>query len=156
MAKTPNPRPEPDADADADAELDLSSLIDVSFLLLIFFLVSTVLIRPEFDLGMQLPGGGTAVDPDPPLHISIAGDGRVTVGGLELAGPSEPGEAAPVEQLRGELVEFRKRAISVGEQPLVSLSASSACDTQRFIDVINALSFAKIDHVAMVDDLAAN
>ncbi|QQL43946.1 biopolymer transporter ExbD [Sulfuriroseicoccus oceanibius] len=38
--------------------LDISSLIDVSFLLLIYFLVTTTLKPKEVDLGFRLPGEG--------------------------------------------------------------------------------------------------
>lgn len=148
----------PDREADSEPELDISSLIDVSFLLLIFFLISTTLIKPERDLAMRLPAVDSPVqaDPDPALEIAIATDGRVSAGGLELAGPSEPGEPSQLGALRDELVAVKHRADLVGEVPLISLTAASGCGTQRFIDVINALAFAKIDRIAMSDDLAAN
>jgi biopolymer transport protein ExbD len=140
----------------SDPELDISSLIDVSFLLLIFFLVSSTLMKSESDLGLTLPGDMAGGDPDPALLVAIADDGRITVGGQELVGPSEAGEPSQVEALRSELVEFKKRAELLGDEPLVSLDAASGCKTQRFIDVINALSFAKIDRIAMNDGFAAN
>ena len=152
MPKTPKPPEE----LDSEVKLDLSSLIDVSFLLLIFFLVSSTLMKAEADLGLQLPGDMLGGDPDPALLIAIAGDGRVTAGGQELVGPSAGGGASQVQPLRSELVEFKRRADLLGGEALVSLDAASGGNTQRFIDVINALTFAGINHIAMVDGFAAN
>ena len=41
--------------SDEDPELDISSLIDVSFLLLIYFIVTSTLQKRETDLGITLP-----------------------------------------------------------------------------------------------------
>jgi biopolymer transport protein ExbD len=151
MQKNRKTRQEPDS----DPELDISSLIDVSFLLLIFFLVTSTLLKKESDLGLSLPGKGLG-DPEVALEIAIAADGRITVGGEEMAGPAEAGEPAPMKEIRDQLLEHKKRADLIGDTTLVSLRSSGEASTQRFIDVINALAYAGIDHIALAGDLAAN
>lgn len=134
-------------------ELDISSLIDVSFLLLIFFIVTSTLLNRETDLPMAI--GGVPERPSDPvvaLDVTIADDGSVTVGGQELAGSAVPGEPGDMGEIREQLLEHRRRAELLGEQPLVSLVASDHSDTQRFVDVLNALSYAGIEQIA----LAAN
>lgn len=143
--------PQPPRQSDSDHDLDVSSLIDVSFLLLIFFLVSSTLLKRETDLGMLIGRGETPVDPAVPLEIAIAADGRIIMGGQELAGPSVPGEPSQITKIRDELKEHKTRADLIGEDALVSLDAAGGAGTQRFIDVINALSFAGIEHIALVD-----
>ncbi|MFT5409511.1 MAG: biopolymer transport protein ExbD [Verrucomicrobiales bacterium] len=140
----------------SDPELDISSLIDVSFLLLIFFLVTSTLLKRESDLAMKLPTPGEGVDPTEALQIAIAGDGRITIGGQEMAGPSDQGVASQITEVRNQLTEHRKRAELFGDQPFVSLRASDEANTQRFVDVLNALAYAGIDRIALQDDLAAN
>jgi biopolymer transport protein ExbD len=156
----PTPRSKPSNpsrhEPPSDPELDLSSLIDISFLLLIFFLVSSTLLKRETDLGLDLSGEGRPIDPPVPLAIDIAGDGSITVGGQQMGGASQPGEPGQIDEVREQLLEFRKRAELVGETAQVSLSAAGEADTQRFIDVINALSYAGIDHIALNDAIAAN
>ena len=150
-AKTPR-------DAFDDPELDISSLIDVSFLLLIFFLVTSTLLKRESDLGLQIPSAyGESVDPLVALDVSIAADGRVTIGGQEFAGVSQAAEPSKIDEVREQLVEYKLRSDLVGDAALVRLSAAGETNAQRFIDVVNALTFAGIDHIAMTDpELAAH
>ena len=60
---------------EAEPVLDMSSLIDVSFLLLIYFLVTSTLDPKEADLGMKLPTTETSaanpveIDPDSPWRL---------------------------------------------------------------------------------------
>jgi len=147
MARKPHPR----RASDNGPDLDISSLIDVSFLLLIFFLVSSSLMKRETELPMGIGGEGErSIDPLVALDVSIAMDGRITVGGQELAGASEPGIPGEMAEVREQFLEHRRRAELLDEQPLVSLQAAGEADTQRFIDVINALSYAGIQNIALV------
>ncbi|PKK88593.1 MAG: biopolymer transporter ExbD [Candidatus Wallbacteria bacterium HGW-Wallbacteria-1] len=63
------------------AQLDLVPLIDVVFLLLIFFMVTTTFISVEHQLKVKLPsadtGKGTAAKN---LCITLAGDGTILLG----------------------------------------------------------------------------
>ena len=140
---------------DQDPELDISSLIDVSFLLLIFFLVTSSLIKREGELGLNLPGEGTG-DPDVALDITIAGDGRIDVGGQELAGPSDGTKAGRIEEVRQHLKTHKELTGLYGDTAMVSLSASDEACTQRFVDVLNALDSAGIENIAIRDYVAAN
>lgn len=65
--------------------IDLTPLIDVVFLLLIFFMVSTTFIR-ESRLEIELPEASASAQPeaDAPLEISISSDGKVAVDGQAL------------------------------------------------------------------------
>ena len=62
--------------------LDISSLIDVAFLLLIYFIVTTTLTKSEADLGMVLPGvasnQSTSVKVDQ-MVVKVAADQSVFV-----------------------------------------------------------------------------
>ena len=59
--------------------LDISSLIDVSFLLLIYFLITSTLQKKEADLGLTLPTQIPNDNPDPidPVAIKITVDGAI-------------------------------------------------------------------------------
>ncbi len=83
--------------------LDLSSLIDVSFLLLIYFLVTMTLRVPDADLAMTLPGkklGEPTIDfIDEPPVIGIQADGQITYSD-ELVESGNTSRHLPVPQSR--------------------------------------------------------
>ena len=135
-----------------DPELDISSLIDVSFLLLIFFLVTSTLLKLENDLALKVPVDQPPSDPVVALEIAIADDGRITIGGQEMAGPSTSGEEGKIEEIRSHLKHYRERSELLDEEPLVSIDASGEANAQRFIDVLNALAYAKIENIALASN----
>lgn len=65
--------------------IDITPLIDVVFILLIFFMVTTTFQR-EADLAINLPAASEepASQTDTPLEIVITAQGQYMVGGLEL------------------------------------------------------------------------
>ena len=54
-----------------DPELDISSLVDVAFLLLIYFLVTSTLKKDETDLSIILPTSIPTDNPDPPVKANF-------------------------------------------------------------------------------------
>jgi biopolymer transport protein ExbD len=74
-------------DAENEADIPLTSLIDVVFLLLIFFLVATTFTRKELDQKVQLPrseAGEKAVAAPENLIVNIREDGALVVNGRRL------------------------------------------------------------------------
>ena len=66
-----------------EGQLNLMPLIDMVFLLLIFFLVATTFAQEERDLSIKLPGTGRASalsSPQQQLIINIQADGSIKVG----------------------------------------------------------------------------
>ena len=74
----------------AEFGIDLMPLIDVVFLLLIFFLITTSFARPkeEHKIPVNLPSGvtGSESKSDDPVTIVVAADGRVRFEDEEIAG----------------------------------------------------------------------
>lgn len=74
----------------AEFGIDLMPLIDVVFLLLIFFLITTSFARPkeEHKIPVNLPSGvtGSESQSDDPVTIIVAADGRVRFEEEEIAG----------------------------------------------------------------------
>lgn len=138
-------------ESDEDPELDISSLIDVSFLLLIYFIVTSTLQKRETDLGITLPSTvpTDSTDPVDPLAIKISKDGAITVDEIELEGAGKDGEPSKVEALRTRLTEYKTQTELVNEKPMVVLAAADDGKTQRFVDVVNALAFVGIKSITM-------
>lgn len=92
-----------------EIELNITPLIDIVFLLLIFFMVSTTF-QTESQLRVQLPKAQQSADAEPtePLEIVISADGQYAVDGREL-----------MDNQRATLVDALARATEGGERPLV-------------------------------------
>lgn len=69
-----------------ELELNITPLIDIVFLLLIFFMVSTTF-QTESQLRVQLPEASDDQAPDPrdPLELVVSAEGQYAVGGRELS-----------------------------------------------------------------------
>lgn len=75
-----------DADDERPFAIDLTPMVDVVFLLLVFFLAATTLARREVELDLRLPEArsGTAAGSGRQLVVNVFADGRFVVDGREL------------------------------------------------------------------------
>jgi biopolymer transport protein ExbD len=65
--------------------LNLTSMTDIVFLMLVFFMLATTYVDPERALGVDLPGAESAEEPPPrELVVNVLEDGRFVVAGEEL------------------------------------------------------------------------
>lgn len=139
---------------DDPPKLDISSLIDICFLLLIYFLVTSTLVPRETDLDMRLPAQVLSdATPDiEPMFIRVDANGIIYSG----TGPAQqtldtnPDERE-VPLLAGQLKVYADAARSAGSTPLVQIYADGSASQQRVIDVLNALAKAGIASVTFTD-----
>ena len=74
-------------DNDHELALNLTPMIDVVFLLLIFFMVATTFLDPEREIGIELPEAesGTTLEEAPEeLIINVLRDGSLVLAGEEI------------------------------------------------------------------------
>jgi biopolymer transport protein ExbD len=95
-------------------QINMTPMIDVTFLLIIFFLLSSHLAQQETQLELDLPtaaSGRQAVDDERPrLSVNVAADGSVMLGSTETQ-PQEMGRRLRIERDRlGGDLEVRIRA----------------------------------------------
>ena len=139
-----NLRPRPEEEPD----LNLTSLIDVVLLLLIFFMVSTTFVK-ESHLKIQLPQASN--DPAPeqqlsPIEISVTASGEFRVDGKTLLNTSPATLSAAVEKLAGE-----RRVLPI------TIRADARATHQSVVtamDVVGRLGFRAIN-IATVNEPAA-
>lgn len=132
------------APKEEDPALDMSSLIDVSFLLLIYFLVTSTLDPKEADLGMTMPtssGKGAAVEIDQ-MTIEVNSTGHIVLNDEVL---DTDAESRKVPLLLDRLRTYAESARLTDSKPMVIIAADDAAKGQRFIDVLNALADPKVD-----------
>ncbi|MCF7674626.1 MAG: biopolymer transporter ExbD [Akkermansiaceae bacterium] len=143
-----------DAVEEEKTSLDISSLIDVTFLLLIYFLVTSAIQVKETDLGMKLPAAMPS-DKQPdiePMFIKIDASGIIYAGtgNSQMVLDSDP-NIRSLPMLAQQLDMYASAARSANKSPLVQLWADGGATTQRVIDVINALAVVKIESVTFTD-----
>lgn len=118
----------------------MSSLIDVAFLLLIYFLVTSTLDPKEADLGMTMPtsqsDGSTDVEIDQ-MTITVNALGHIVVNDEVL--DSDP-DNRDVPLLLDRLSTYAESARLTNSKPMVIIAADDAAKGQRFVDVLNALA----------------
>lgn len=144
-----------EAQEDANPELDISSLIDVCFLLLIYFLVTSTITPRETDLGMALPAANPTPQEQPeiaPLFIRIEPTGAIFtgIGANQLAMDSDT-SVRELPLLLAQLDMYASTARAAKETPLVQIHADDDASQQRVIDVLNALAAVKITTVTFTD-----
>ncbi|RMH01694.1 MAG: biopolymer transporter ExbD [Planctomycetota bacterium] len=74
----------PEIAPDEEPALNLTSMIDVVFLLLIFFMVSTTFLDPERQVDLELPRApeaGAEAERQAEIVVNVLADGRVSIGG---------------------------------------------------------------------------
>lgn len=132
-----------------EPELNISPLIDVAFLLLIYFLVTTTLMKDEADLSMVLPGVSQVESQPVPvdqMRIEIDPTGVILVN-------REPVDTDindhRVLNLTDRLTRYAAAAKIAQSEALVVIKADERVPEQRFIDVLNACSKADIKHVSI-------
>ena len=125
-----------------DPAVDISSLIDVSFLLLIYFLVASSMDTRESDLSMELPtdtGKASNIQIDP-LKIRLTESGQITIADTVMADD---------RQMESELDRYKQLVDATNKKPLVIVGADDEAKQQRFIDLMNALAKVGITTVTL-------
>ena len=136
-------------DGEEEAELDISPLIDVAFLLLIYFIVTTTLIKQEADLGLRLPGiteGDMTKSEVDQMLIKIAADGSISVN--DEITDSDPNDRR-VPKLTERLKLYQEIADAAGSEALVVIGCDNQAPNQRFLDVLNACKAADLKNVSL-------
>lgn len=134
--------------------LDISSLIDVCFLLLIYFIVTTTIKAKETDTNMQLPAMAPSDDiPEiKPLFIKVASDGIIF---LNTGPAQEQLDSDPADHklplLESRLGAYADQARAIGQDPLVQVFVDGDAKHQRAIDVIDVLRSKGISKVTFTD-----
>ena len=137
-----------------EPELDISSLIDVCFLLLIYFLVTSTITPRETDLGMSLPAANPSNEQPKiePMFIRVDAAGVIYTGvGAGQQQLDQDASSRDVPLLDSQLDLYSAAARSAGSTPLVQVFVDPGTTQQRVIDVLNSLAGAGISSVTFTD-----
>lgn len=126
-------------------------MIDVVFLLLIFFMVSTSLIKEETDLGIQLPTDTEAKASEelPNRHtIDVLPDGSVLFNGSPIASPFE---RITLHGLIVTLTRVKGTSDRMNKKTVIVIIADPLSPHYKSIEVLDACAAADIKYVSFGD-----
>lgn len=135
-------------------EVDLTPMIDVTFLLLIYFMVTTMLKQPEAELSIQLPGKPQSSDITPMdmLNVKIGDTGEVYLNGSEIEDgldfemPDLVSNLKVQKGMRDQLISSGAKTKAEAELK-VQIESSGIAEHQSAISVLNACSEAGVNKV---------
>lgn len=136
-----------------EPELDISSLIDVCFLLLIYFMVTATIQPRESDLGLSLPTGQSSAPSDlDPMLVAIQEDGSIVLNKEEqLDAGASLSNRRELPLLKERLSIYKSGAEAANATPLVQVEVKDESSQQSVIDVINCLKGVGIESVTFTD-----
>ncbi|MEI8284343.1 MAG: biopolymer transporter ExbD [bacterium] len=127
-------------------ELQIAPMIDVCFLLLFFYILTSKPVKEESDMTMTLPGTipqeQTLEIPDE-QRLIIQDNGQILLNDL----PLDQIESHDLPALLSTLKRFKESAVANKTEALITLDVGDNAVHQRVVDVLNACALAGIQGV---------
>jgi len=131
-----------------EIKVDMTPMIDVVFLLLVFFMVTTTLMKQEADLSLQLPSDTPPKNTEelPEKHtLDIYTDGRIEL----TRGPiGDPIHGVELKNLGASLKRLKMTADRMDKKTIVLIHASPYSPHLQSIKVLDACAFAGVKYVS--------
>jgi len=128
---------------DGEVGFQIAPMVDVVFVLMLFFMASAGMQVVEKELTINLPSGGTSTKAGPPptpIIIDISSDGQVMMNNQAYGTPTDKN----LNQLR----EWLKNAISqFGDKDPVIIRPTPETRHERIIDVLNAAAASGVKNL---------
>jgi biopolymer transport protein ExbD len=129
-----------------EPELNVAPLIDMVFLLLVYFMVSASLVKSEGDLGIRLPGmnpTAEAVDMPDEQIVEVRANNRVYLNDREY----DNFDSMDMPQLVAVLQRYKAASDAAQSKAMITINGDDKATHQRVIDVMNACASAGITNV---------
>jgi biopolymer transport protein ExbD len=124
----------------------IAPMIDVVFVIMLFFMVMAGAVKVEKELNTQLPGtaeSSSSADFVDEQIINIADNGEITLNDE----PFDSAASRDLPQLKGTLLRLKQNADAAKTPAIVTIVSDPAAKYSRTVDVLDALAVAKIDNV---------
>ncbi len=128
----------------------MGPMIDMVFLLLVFFMVTAKPTKQEADIGLKLPGTVTqeeALEMPDEQRIVIQANGQVVLNDA----PIDSHNSSDLPRLLATLARFKKTADANRSEALVTIDPHDSVPHQRIVDVLNTCAKAEITGVTFAD-----
>lgn len=128
----------------------MGPMIDMVFLLLVFFMVSAKPVKQESDINIGLPGTVSqeeALDIPDEQRIQIQPNGQIVLNDQPMDSPAN----AEMPSLLTTLKRFKESADSNKTEALITIDADDAANHERIVQVLNVCARAEITGVTFAD-----
>jgi len=132
---------------DGSVGFQIAPMIDVVFVIMLFFMVMAGAVKVEKELNSQLPGvAETSCSTDfvDEQLITITEAGEVSLNDEQMDSP----ESHELPQLKDTLLRLKQNADAAKTPVIVTIISEEMAKYSRTVDVLNALAVAKIDSVS--------
>lgn len=126
-------------------EMQIAPLIDVVFLLLIYFMVTASLIKKEADLSFMLPA---KVDTPDPITLPIEVMIEVSEAGVISVNGMVYGRNGNLDDLIGQLISFREAADSSKSDLIVNILPEDKAVHSHIVKVMDACAAADVKNMS--------
>lgn len=137
-------------------KVDLTAMVDLAFLLITFFMLTTTLNKPT---AMDIAKPDTS---DPNAHIALRESETMTIllgknnklaSYMGIAGKSSP-EIQSFEQIRKTILDNKKKVFQLtGGEIVVIIKPTSGAVYKNFVDIMDELKIAGIKTAPAIDDV---
>lgn len=124
----------------------IAPMIDIVFVIMLYFMVQAAYIQVENELNLKLPGTiqpGMPVDVVEETNIQVLETGEI----LLNEGPVGAPDDSKLVELSATMIRLDESAKAAGSKTVVTIVAEEFAPYQRVIDVLSALSIARIQNV---------
>jgi len=131
---------------DGTMGFQIAPMVDVVFVIMLFFMVMAGAVKVENELTTRLPGSAensSATEFNDETIIGITDEGEVSLNDEPFDTPT----SADLPQLRATLMSLKENADNAKQPAVVTINSEARAKYSRTIDVLNALAAAKITNV---------
>ena len=123
----------------------IAPMIDVVFVIMLFFMAMAAAIKQEHSLNLRLPGNQTDAPDLPPnnVDIGLTEGGEITVNEDTVATSDDH----LLNTLKGSMLRMKEHGIAHHSLVLVTIEAEPQASYQRVIEVLDALAAAGLSNV---------
>lgn len=145
-------------------KIDLVAMVSVSFLLIIFFMVTTELARPQaMDLGLPddgrcgFGGCGGYFRSERVITLLLADDNKIiSYRGLLEYPENEPSKLDYGKEIRTSLMEMSKQILdrtgNIDKGAIVIIKPSKKCSYGNLVDILDEMAITKIPAYTILND----
>ncbi|MEY4854014.1 MAG: hypothetical protein RIR32_690 [Verrucomicrobiota bacterium] len=130
----------------SDAGFQIAPMIDVVFVIMLFFMVMAGAVKVEHELKTTLPGNAetsTATEIPDEITIGVSENGEITIN----EDPVGTAQDKALDGLFNEMTKLKQAAIQSGSKLLITVQAEEAARYERVINVLDVLARADINNV---------
>ena len=133
-------------ESSADAGFQIAPMIDVVFVIMLFFMVMAGAVKVEYELKTSLPGRAEtaqAVEMPDEIMLGVAENGTITLNDDPIASPNDE----TLEELYRQMAQMEKASQQAKTKLLVTVQAAETALYNRVVNVLDALARAEVTHI---------